>query len=118
MALVVGGRRASDGPTITNDDVTIAREIDVEDPSENQGAQLVREVGTATNDVAGDGTTTRELYLLSLDDRDTARAQRERQLGRAREEIAKLSGGYDPNPHVRKIGLDAHDAVVVGDHPC
>jgi chaperonin GroEL len=45
-------------PTITNDGVTIAREIDVEDVFENQGAQLVREVATATNDVAGDGTTT------------------------------------------------------------
>src|SRR4026209_712082 len=45
-------------PTITNDGVTIAREIEVEDPFENQGAQLVREVATATNDVAGDGTTT------------------------------------------------------------
>src|SRR5665811_1694710 len=41
-------------PTITNDGVTIAREIEVEDPFENQGAQLVREVATATNDVAGD----------------------------------------------------------------
>src|SRR3954468_15145269 len=45
-------------PTITNDGVTIAREIEVEDPFENQGAQLVREVATATNDVAGDGTPT------------------------------------------------------------
>src|SRR5438874_9219758 len=45
-------------PTITNDGVTIAREIDVEDVFQNQGAQLVREVATATNDVAGDGTTT------------------------------------------------------------
>src|SRR5881394_1096097 len=45
-------------PTITNDGVTIAREIEVEDVFENQGAQLVREVATATNDVAGDGTTT------------------------------------------------------------
>src|SRR5215203_644009 len=45
-------------PTITNDGVTIAREIEVEDPFENQGAQLVKEVATATNDVAGDGTTT------------------------------------------------------------
>ncbi|WDT93584.1 chaperonin GroEL [Thermoleophilum album] len=45
-------------PTITNDGVTIAREIEVEDPFVNQGAQLVREVATATNDVAGDGTTT------------------------------------------------------------
>src|SRR2546423_12846961 len=45
-------------PTITNDGVTIAREIEVEDVFENQGAQLVREVATATNDVAGGGTTT------------------------------------------------------------
>ncbi|HVF79199.1 MAG TPA: chaperonin GroEL [Solirubrobacteraceae bacterium] len=45
-------------PTITNDGVTIAREIEVQDVFENQGAQLVREVATATNDVAGDGTTT------------------------------------------------------------
>ena len=45
-------------PTITNDGVTIAREIEIEDVFENQGAQLVREVATATNDVAGDGTTT------------------------------------------------------------
>src|ERR1700693_827267 len=45
-------------PTITNDGVTIAREIEVEDPFETQAAQLVREVATATNDVAGDGTTT------------------------------------------------------------
>src|SRR5207253_272667 len=45
-------------PTITNDGVTIAREIEVEDVFENQGAQLVREVATSTNDVAGDGTTT------------------------------------------------------------
>src|SRR5215207_6997853 len=45
-------------PTITNDGVSIAREIEIEDPFANQGVQLVREVATATNDVAGDGTTT------------------------------------------------------------
>jgi chaperonin GroEL len=48
-------------PTITNDGVTIAREIEIEDVFDNQGAQLVREVATATNDVAGDGTTTATL---------------------------------------------------------
>src|ERR671938_482323 len=53
-------------PTITNDGVTIAREIDVEDPFENQGAQLVREVATATNDVAGDGTTTATVLAQSI----------------------------------------------------
>ncbi|MCH8315060.1 MAG: chaperonin GroEL, partial [Planctomycetes bacterium] len=45
-------------PTITNDGVTIAKEIEVEDPFENMGAQLIKEVATKTNDVAGDGTTT------------------------------------------------------------
>src|SRR5690625_2547400 len=45
-------------PTITNDGVTIAREIELEDPFENMGAQLLKEVATKTNDVAGDGTTT------------------------------------------------------------
>ena len=46
------------GPTITNDGVTIAREVELEDPQENAGAQLAKEVATKTNDVAGDGTTT------------------------------------------------------------
>ena len=46
------------GPTITNDGVTIAREIELEDPNENMGAQLAKEVATKTNDIAGDGTTT------------------------------------------------------------
>jgi chaperonin GroEL len=53
-------------PTITNDGVTIAREIDIEDVFENQGAQLVREVATATNDVAGDGTTTATVLAQSM----------------------------------------------------
>ena len=53
-------------PTITNDGVTIAREIEIEDVFENQGAQLVREVATATNDVAGDGTTTATVLAQSM----------------------------------------------------
>src|SRR2546430_16746521 len=53
-------------PTITNDGVSIAREIDVEDVFENQGAQLVREVATATNDVAGDGTTTATVLAQAM----------------------------------------------------
>jgi chaperonin GroEL len=53
-------------PTITNDGVTIAREIEVEDVFQNQGAQLVREVATATNDVAGDGTTTATLLAQTI----------------------------------------------------
>ena len=53
-------------PTITNDGVTIAREIDLEDPYENMGAQLVKEVATKTNDVAGDGTTTATLLAQAI----------------------------------------------------
>src|SRR5437773_4199445 len=53
-------------PTITNDGVTVAREIEVEDVFENQGAQLVREVATATNDVAGDGTTTATVLAQAI----------------------------------------------------
>jgi len=53
-------------PTITNDGVTIARDIDLDDPFENMGAQLVREVATATNDVAGDGTTTATLLAQTI----------------------------------------------------
>ena len=53
-------------PTITNDGVTIAREIEVEDVFENQGAQLVKEVATATNDVAGDGTTTATVLAQAI----------------------------------------------------
>src|SRR5690554_6734546 len=48
-------------PTITNDGVTIAKEIELEDPFENMGAQLAKEVATKTNDIAGDGTTTATL---------------------------------------------------------
>ena len=53
-------------PLITNDGVTIAKEIDLEDPFENMGAQLVKEVATKTNDVAGDGTTTATLLAQAL----------------------------------------------------
>src|ERR671921_1138055 len=50
--------KAYGGPTITNDGVTIARDIELPDPLENMGAQLAKEVATKTNDIAGDGTTT------------------------------------------------------------
>ncbi len=53
-------------PTVTNDGVTIAKEIELEDPFENMGAQLVKEVATKTNDVAGDGTTTATLLAQSI----------------------------------------------------
>ena len=53
-------------PLITNDGVTIAKEVELDDPFENMGAQLVKEVATKTNDVAGDGTTTATLLAQAL----------------------------------------------------
>lgn len=53
-------------PTITNDGVTIAKEIELEDPFENMGAQLAKEVATKTNDIAGDGTTTATLLAQAM----------------------------------------------------
>src|SRR5438309_1098021 len=53
-------------PTITNDGVTIAKEIELEDPYENMGAQLAKEVATKTNDVAGDGTTTATVLARAM----------------------------------------------------
>src|SRR5277367_627300 len=82
-------------PTITNDGVTIAREIEVEDVFENQGAQLVREVATATNDVAGDGTTTATVLAQAI----------------VREGLKNVSAGA--NPMGLKRGIEqAVNAVV------
>src|SRR6187431_2343616 len=82
-------------PTITNDGVTIAREIEVEDVFENQGAQLVREVATATNDVAGDGTTTATVLAQAI----------------VREGLKNVAAGA--NPMGLKRGIEsAVDAVV------
>src|SRR6058998_3044007 len=53
-------------PTITNDGVTVAREVELEDPLENLGAQLAKEVATKTNDVAGDGTTTATVLAQAM----------------------------------------------------
>ena len=82
-------------PTITNDGVTIAREIEVEDVFENQGAQLVREVATSTNDVAGDGTTTATVLAQAI----------------VREGLKNVAAGA--NPMGIKRGIEtAVDAVV------
>src|SRR5437588_466873 len=82
-------------PTITNDGVTIAREIELEDVFENQGAQLVREVATATNDVAGDGTTTATVLAQAI----------------VREGLKNVSAGA--NPMGLKRGIEtAVEAVV------
>jgi chaperonin GroEL len=82
-------------PTITNDGVTIAREIDVEDVFENQGAQLVREVATATNDVAGDGTTTATVLAQAI----------------VREGLKNVSAGA--NPMGLKRGIEAAVEAIV-----
>src|SRR5690625_2968551 len=58
--------KAWGAPTITNDGVTIAREVELDDPYENLGAQLAKEVATKTNDVAGDGTTTATVLAQAL----------------------------------------------------
>jgi chaperonin GroEL len=82
-------------PTITNDGVTIAREIEVEDVFQNQGAQLVREVATATNDVAGDGTTTATVLAQAI----------------VRQGLKNVTAGA--NPLALKKGIEqAVDAVV------
>src|SRR2546427_11556738 len=82
-------------PTITNDGVTIAREIEIENPFENQGAQLVREVATSTNDVAGDGTTTATLLAQAI----------------VREGLKNVAAGA--NPMALKRGIEqAVDSVV------
>jgi chaperonin GroEL len=76
-------------PTVTNDGVTIAREIELEDVFENQGAQLVREVATKTNDIAGDGTTTATLLAQAI----------------VREGLRNVAAGA--NPMAIKHGIEA-----------
>ena len=82
-------------PLITNDGVTIAKEIELEDPFENMGAQIVKEVSTKTNDVAGDGTTTATLLAQAI----------------IREGLKNLAAGA--NPMVMKKGIaKATDAAI------
>ena len=82
-------------PTITNDGVTIAREIELEDIFENQGAQLVKEVATKTNDVAGDGTTTATVLAQTI----------------VREGLKNVAAGA--NPVILRSGIDQAVAVAV-----
>ena len=82
-------------PLVTNDGVTIAKEIELEDPFENMGAQMIREVATRTNDIAGDGTTTATLLAQAI----------------TREGLKNLSAGA--NPMVMRKGIEkAVDAAV------
>jgi len=82
-------------PTITNDGVSIAREIELEDPYENMGAQLVKEVATKTNDVAGDGTTTATVLAQAL----------------VKEGLRNVAAGA--NPMALKRGIDKAVAAAV-----
>ena len=82
-------------PLITNDGVTIAKEVELEDPFENMGAQLVKEVSTKTNDVAGDGTTTATLLAQAI----------------IREGLRNLAAGA--NPMVLKKGIEAATEAAV-----
>ncbi len=91
---VVLGRKFG-APLITNDGVTIAKEIELEDAFENMGAQLIREVATKTNDVAGDGTTTATLLAQAI----------------AREGLKNLSAGA--NPMVMRKGIEKAVAAAV-----
>jgi chaperonin GroEL len=81
-------------PTITNDGVTVAREIELEDPIENLGAQLAKEVATKTNDVAGDGTTTATVLAQAM----------------VSEGLRSVAAGA--NPISLKRGIDAASAAV------
>src|ERR1700716_2292021 len=81
-------------PVITNDGVTIARDIELEDSFENMGAQLVKEVATKTNDVAGDGTTTSVVLAQAL----------------VREGLRNVGAGA--NPASLKRGMDAAAASI------
>ena len=83
-------------PTITNDGVSIAREIEIEDPFANQGAQLVREVATATNDVAGDGTTTATVLAQAI----------------VREGLKNVAAGANPLSLKRGIERAVDDVVA------
>ncbi|OEG71371.1 molecular chaperone GroEL [Candidatus Endomicrobiellum trichonymphae] len=82
-------------PTITNDGVTIAKEIELEDPFENMGAQLVKEVASKTNDIAGDGTTTATVLAQSL----------------INEGIKNITAGANAN-HIKK-GIEKAVAAVI-----
>jgi len=83
-------------PTVINDGVTIAKEIEVEDPFENMGAQLVREVASKTNDVAGDGTTTATVLAQAI----------------VREGLKNVAAGA--NPQALKRGIDKAVEAAVG----
>ena len=114
-------------PLITNDGVTIAKEIELEDPFENMGAQLVKEVSTKTNDVAGDGTTTATVLAQAIVDEgmkfvaagmnpmDLKRGI-DKAVGAAIEELKKISKPTMTNKEIAQVGaISANSDAEIGD---
>ncbi len=113
-------------PTITNDGVTIAREIELEDVFENQGAQLVREVATKTNDIAGDGTTTATLLAQAIVREGLKNVAAganpmaikhgiERAVDVAVEEIKKMSKEISGKEDIARVATISSDDREIGD---
>ena len=113
------------GPTVTNDGVTIAREIDLEDPFENLGAQLAKTVATKTNDVAGDGTTTATVLaqaMVAAGLRNVAAGANPTALGKgiaaAAEKVAEVlkekAVPVDDKEHIAQIGTIASREEEIG----
>src|SRR4051812_39649065 len=114
------------GPTVTNDGVTIAREIDLEDPYENLGAQLAKTVATKTNDVAGDGTTTATVLaqaMVAQGLRNVAAGANPMSLGKgiaaAAEKVAEVlrerAIPVNDQDHVAQVGTIASREQEIGD---
>jgi chaperonin GroEL len=114
------------GPTITKDGVTVAKEIELKDPLENMGAQLVREVASKTSDMAGDGTTTATILAQAIF-REGAKSVTaganpmalKRGIERAVEavvgELKKISSAVDNSGHMAQIGtISANGDVTIG----
>ena len=93
--VVIG--KAFGGPQITKDGVTVAREIELEDPHENMGAQMVKEVASKTNDLAGDGTTTATVLAQAI----------------VKEGLKNVAAGA--NPLDLKHGIDKAVTVIIAD---
>jgi chaperonin GroEL len=113
------------GPTVTNDGVTIAREIDLEDPFENLGAQLAKSVATKTNDVAGDGTTTATVLaqaMVAAGLRNVAAGANPTALGvgiskaadAVCELLAKKAIPVDDKEHIAQVGTIASREAEIG----
>jgi chaperonin GroEL len=114
------------GPTVTNDGVTIAREIDLEDPFENLGAQLAKTVATKTNDVAGDGTTTATVLaqaMVAAGLRNVAAGANPTALGRgieaAADKVAEVLKAkavpVNDTDHIAQVATIASREVEIGD---